>query len=397
MPQDVALISISMNPDADSPRALKHWARSFGVRKGWTLVSSNSAEMRKMIKDFTGNPPGRREAHYSIVFIGNDRSGSWVAANGTNSPAELIKLIKVVTGSESVSGQQEALEPGPHMFEVNGVHLWYRVAGRRTGVPVVFLHGGPGEGSQAFQAFGGPQLEKTQRLIYFDQRGAGHSDRPKDASHYSIPIMVDDIEQLRIHLGVPRIVLVGHSFGSQLALEYASKYSERTAALVLVAATPNLLRSFDLLCERLAKEDPTAYARATQDMKAGSMPRCNVQHAYEGEAANAFMSRNLFPDPATAKQVQLLDPPNTGEASGALFGKGLLSYRFDATAKVRAPVLAIAGGRDYLAALQVQRDLVAELPQASLIEYPEGGHFLFVEQPQRFADDVATFLRRYFR
>jgi cytochrome oxidase Cu insertion factor (SCO1/SenC/PrrC family) len=282
MPQDVALISISMNPDADSPRALKHWARSFGVRKGWTLVSSNSAEMRKMIKDFTGNPPGRREAHYSIVFIGNDRSGSWVAANGTNSPAELIKLIKVVTGSESVSGQQEALEPGPHMFEVNGVHLWYRVAGRRTGVPVVFLHGGPGEGSQAFQAFGGPQLEKTQRLIYFDQRGAGHSDRPKDPSHYSIPIMVDDIEQLRIHLGVPRIVLVGHSFGSQLALEYASKYSERTAALVLVAATPNLLRSFDLLCERLAKEDPTAYARATQDMKAGSMPRCNVQHAYEG-------------------------------------------------------------------------------------------------------------------
>jgi cytochrome oxidase Cu insertion factor (SCO1/SenC/PrrC family) len=282
MPQDVALISISMNPDVDSPRALKHWARSFGVRKGWTLVSSNSAEMRKMIKDFTGNPPGRREAHYSIVFIGNDRSGSWVAANGTNSPAELIKLIKFVAGSESVSAEQEALEPGPHMFEVNGVHLWYRVAGRRTGVPVVFLHGGPGEGSQAFQAFGGPQLEKTQRLIYFDQRGAGHSDRPKDASHYSIPIMVDDIEQLRIHLGVPRIVLVGHSFGSQLALEYASKYSERTAALVLVAATPNLLRSFDLLCERLAKEDPTAYARATQDMKAGSMPRCNVQHAYEG-------------------------------------------------------------------------------------------------------------------
>ncbi len=307
-------------------------------------------------------------------------------------------IIAVFSISAHETVPQRSLEAGPltpgvHVFRAGQIKLWYRVAGRTAGMPIVFLHGGPGEGSQVFQAFGGPQLEKTKRIIYFDQRGAGHSDRPSDPSNYSISIMVDDIELLRKELGVPRIILLGHSFGSLLALEYAAKYPERTASLVLLAATPSLLRSFDLQCERLAKQDPAAYERATQGISPGAMPRCNVQLAYEGEAANAFFSGNLFPDPAVAKVVEELDGTNTGEAAGALFRKGLLAYRFREAAKVRAPVLVIAGGRDYQSALQVQQDLVAELPKGRLIKYPESGHFMFVEQPERFARDIVAFLR----
>lgn len=107
MGHDVFLISISMNPEVDAAHKLKHWARTFGVRKGWTLVSSNSAEMRKMIQDFTGNSPGPRESHYSIVFIGNDRSERWLAANGTTGPAELIKLINLVANGGSPTRSNE--------------------------------------------------------------------------------------------------------------------------------------------------------------------------------------------------------------------------------------------------------------------------------------------------
>jgi proline iminopeptidase len=265
----------------------------------------------------------------------------------------------------------------------------------------VFLHGGPGEGSQAFQAYGGPQLERTQRLVYFDQRGAGKSDRPKAHAAYSIPIMVDDIEQLRRHLGAPKIVLLGHSFGTQLALEYAAKYPGHTAALVLAAAMPDLRRSLDLQCARLERNDPEAYARARGNLKDDSFPRCDTRSAYSGEAALNFVTRNLFPDRETARKVDALDNAggagNSGEAADALFSKGLLTYRFGSATTVSAPVLVIAGGKDYQAALEVQRDLVKTLPKAQMIVYPRDGHFLFVEEPARFARDVTAFMRREVR
>lgn len=289
------------------------------------------------------------------------------------------------------------LAAGAHRFRADGVELWYRVAGAVTGVPVVFLHGGPGEGSMAFQAVGGPQLEKTHRLVYFDQRGAGRSERPKDPAAYSLDILVNDIERLRQQLGVSKIALLGHSFGSQLSLEYAVKYPEHTAAVVLAAATPHLARSIDLQCERLQREDPEAFARAVKDKRIGDLPRCNTMAAYTGDQARAFAQRNLFPDPATGKQVEALDNADglgsTGEVSAALFRKGLLQYRFADAARVRAPVLVIAGGRDFQAAIEPQRDLVQALPNALLVEYRANGHFMFVEDPQRFARDIDWFLQ----
>lgn len=91
--KDVSLVSISMNPAHDTPQKLKHWAKVFGVKPGWTLVSGNSDEMRKMIRDFTGNEPGAREVHVAAVFIGDDRTGTWVSADGLAGPEELIKVI----------------------------------------------------------------------------------------------------------------------------------------------------------------------------------------------------------------------------------------------------------------------------------------------------------------
>jgi proline iminopeptidase len=318
---------------------------------------------------------------------------AWIAAG--------LGLAIFLGAVPAVGAPHSAAAPisvGEHSLTVDGVRLWYRVAGRPRGVPVVFLHGGPGEGSQLFQAVGGPELERTQRLIYFDQRGGGRSDRPVDPSNYSIDIMVEDVEQLRRHLGVPRIVLLGHSFGTNLALEYAARYPQHTAAVVLAAAASHLLRSLDLQCQRLQTQDSEAYARATAGLRAGAFPRCNTMQAYSGDAAKAFAERNLFPDPAVARRVNQLGEVgglrSTGEVARALFQKGYLQYRFSKTDNVLAPVLVIAGGRDYQAAIEPQRDLVKDLRHARLVEYPRNGHFMFVEDPRRFARDVNSFLRR---
>src|SRR2546422_1269440 len=149
-----------------------------------------------------------------------------------------VITMLLITVPASLGGQSIAsgLRDGPHQVVVNNVRLWYRVAGRpAAGVPpVVFLHGGPGQGSYHFAALVGPYLERSLRMVYFDQRGSGNSERPW-TGEYSMATLVEDIEGLRRELGVPQIALIGHSFGGTLALEYAAAYPTRVARLVIVA------------------------------------------------------------------------------------------------------------------------------------------------------------------
>jgi protein SCO1 len=91
--KDVFLISVSIDPAADTPRRLGDWAEAFGVKPGWTLVSGDTPELRAMIEAFTGNRPGPKETHFTPVFIGNDRTGTWAAADGENRPANLVGLL----------------------------------------------------------------------------------------------------------------------------------------------------------------------------------------------------------------------------------------------------------------------------------------------------------------
>lgn len=289
------------------------------------------------------------------------------------------------------------LAPGAHTFQAGGVRLWYRVAGPQAGVPVVFLHGGPGEGSQTFAKFAGPVLERRLRMVYFDQRGSGRSERPKDPAAYSMDRLVEDIDSLRRQLGVDRISLIGHSFGTVLALEYAARYPDHVARVVLAAAVPDAPAAMRIQCERLARIDPAADQRA-KAAGAASGVGCNPFAAYQGAAEKAYVYRNMFPDPATARLVDESDDAdglgNTGEMSNAVFASGFLHYRFAKAAVVSAPVLIVAGGADHQAVVEPQRSLAAALPHGRLVVMPGRGHFMFVEDPVGFGRLVVPFLSR---
>lgn len=288
------------------------------------------------------------------------------------------------------------LSTGEHRFDSAGVKLWYRVAGHGEGVPVVFLHGGPGQGSQTFARFAGPALERNLRMVYLDQRGSGRSERPKADGAYSMDLLVEDVERLRRDLGVERIALIGHSFGTALGMEYAARYPERVSHLVLAAGIPDLPAMLDAQCERLEQEDRQAYARAAAGVGAGARPRCDPFRAYPGKTQE-YVYRNMFPDPKTAELVDRTDAEgglgNSGELSRAIFAQGLTRYRFTRQERLTMPVLVIAGGEDHQAVASVQRALTAGLPRARYVELPGRGHFMFVEDPERFARDVTSFIR----
>ena len=117
-------------------------------------------------------------------------------------------------------------------LSVSGGHeLYYEESGNPKGKPVVFLHGGPGGGTEPKQRrFFDPA---TYRIVLFDQRGCGKSTPHASLEHNTTWDLVADVERLRTHLGIERWLVFGGSWGSTLALAYAETHPERVTELVL--------------------------------------------------------------------------------------------------------------------------------------------------------------------
>jgi len=109
--------------------------------------------------------------------------------------------------------------------------MYWEQSGNPRGVPVIFLHGGPGAGAtSAHRRFFDPY---HYRIVVFDQRGAGRSTPHGAIEDNTTPLLVADIERLRLHLGIDRWHVFGGSWGSTLALAYAQTHPERVRSLVL--------------------------------------------------------------------------------------------------------------------------------------------------------------------
>jgi proline iminopeptidase len=117
-------------------------------------------------------------------------------------------------------------------LRVSPVHeIYYEESGNPAGKPVVFLHGGPGGGSDAkMRCFFNP---KRYRIVLFDQRGCGRSRPSASLVDNTTWHLVSDIEAIRQHLKIDRWQVFGGSWGSTLALAYSQKHPERVTELVL--------------------------------------------------------------------------------------------------------------------------------------------------------------------
>jgi proline iminopeptidase len=125
------------------------------------------------------------------------------------------------------------LEPSAHGWlpEEHGHQIYWEECGNPAGLPVLFLHGGPGSGaSPAHRRFFDPA---GYRIVLLDQRGCGRSTPRGELAHNSTELLVADIERLRAHLGVDGWLVVGGSWGAALALAYAARHKTACRGLVL--------------------------------------------------------------------------------------------------------------------------------------------------------------------
>lgn len=253
--------------------------------------------------------------------------------------------------------------------------------------PVAFLiHGGPGSDHTGFKPSLTPLSQKMQ-LVYFDHRGQGRSARgPKDT--YTLDNNVEDMEALRQHLGLDKLVVIGASYGGMVALTYASRYPQHVShliAIVTVAHSGFLQRAQEILAERGTPEQQ-AIAQFLWD---GNFETEEQLREYF-KVMRPLYSVTYDPEsPQTSWDRAILSV----DAINSAFGGFLHTYDIrDQLPNITAPTLVIAGRHDWICPPEFSEEIARLIPNADLRIFENSGHAVRADEPEALLDAIAGFI-----
>lgn len=286
-----------------------------------------------------------------------------------------------------------SLPSGEARLAVPGGSIWYKQSGSGAGTPVILLHGGPGMTShylKPLEALGG-----DRPVVRYDQLGGGKSDKISDTTLFTIAHFVAELDSLRAHLGYERVHLVGHSWGSILALEYYRAHPDRVVSLTL--ASPALdIPTWARNAKRLLKTLPDSFQRiVAENEKAGTFN----SPAYQA-AVNEFYGRYVFRRPvqadldstfATANQAiyGYMQGPSEFTITGTLKNYNATSFlKF-----VKVPVLFTVGEFDEADPATVKRH-AKMTPGATVVVIDSAAHTTTWDNPAKMIAAVRDFLAR---
>lgn len=118
-------------------------------------------------------------------------------------------------------------------IDVTGGRVWYRVVGDGTTIPLLTLHGGPGVPHDYLDSL--DELADERPVIFYDQLGCGLSDRPDNLSLWTVERFVEEVHQVVAALGLERFHLLGQSWGSMLATDFALTNPSGLVSLILAS------------------------------------------------------------------------------------------------------------------------------------------------------------------
>ncbi len=179
----------------------------------------------------------------------------------------------------------------------DGHRLWWEESGAPDGIPVVFLHGGPGAGcAPAYRRFFDLS---AYRIILFDQRGAGRSKPYAAIEANTTQLLIADLEALRRHLRIDKWLTFGGSWGSTLALAYGEAHPERCLGFVLRGIFLGTGEEVDWFLRGMAKVFPEAHrtfvghipTAERRDLLAAYYRRLNSANRAEALAASRVWGR----------------------------------------------------------------------------------------------------------
>ncbi|MGB8952256.1 MAG: prolyl aminopeptidase [Candidatus Aminicenantales bacterium] len=280
-------------------------------------------------------------------------------------------------------------------LKVSDLHqIHYELSGHPQGKPVVVLHGGPGaKSSPYYRRFFNPE---KFLIVLFDQRGCGLSKPLFELRENTTPDLVADIEKLRVHLKLEKIILFGGSWGSTLALAYAETHPASTAGLVLRGVFTGTREEIDHYYRGVRAFFPEAYDKLESLLGQRPSPQAVLRLVQSGNAeerqkgARAWVEYEFKIAELQAKDAEiarLLDTPTLADtihslalienhymANRCFFEEGQLSR--DAAKLKDIPAVFVNGRYDMICPPLAAYKLHRMLPLSKLVIAEASGHSL---------------------
>jgi proline iminopeptidase len=287
---------------------------------------------------------------------------------------------------------------------VNGTRLFVDDRGDVDAPPVLFIHGGPGQGCYDFMYAQGDLLARRLRVIGVDQRGTLRSDRLPASPRLTAGLLVADFEALRARLRIESWAVLAHSAGAGYALRYVTSHAGAVRAVI-----------FDCPCWDADSTDrqrlPVAARRLEELGQLADAERCRELAARSGrltfsdgtrqamQALGAGYTEMFFHDPADgARFRQLLDDSGLTQEQWqrgnshwpllAAMYEPLLSL----LPRVRRPALLLRGEDDLVTTPGMIAEFRQAVPGSAVQTFADAGHFAYLEQPAQYCRTVTDFV-----
>ena len=288
------------------------------------------------------------------------------------------------------------IETGRGSFRV-----WTKRLGNNPTTRLLLLHGGPGATHEYFEACDSYLPEAGIEYYYYDQLGSAYSDQPEDEDLWTIPRFVEEVEQVRLALGLDRdnFYLLGHSWGGVLAIEYALRHQDHLKGLVIsnmMASIPAYNAYAQTVLMPAMDQAALAEIKRFEAGKDYENPRYMellVEHHYVHHVLR--MPVDQWPDPVNrafnrlnkAIYIPLQGPSELG-ASGKL-------EHWDRTAdlgKITVPTLTIGAQYDTMDP-EHMRWMAGQLQHGRYLACPGGSHMAMYDSQAAYFDGLISFIR----
>jgi proline iminopeptidase len=304
------------------------------------------------------------------------------------------------------TGRDDILAGGVRMIPIKtpkgNFRVWTKRVGNNPRIKVLLLHGGPGATHEYLEAFDSWLPAAGIEYYYYDQLGSAYSDQPKEPELWDIPRFVDEVEQVRIALGLDRdnFYLYGQSWGGILAIEYALAHPDNLKGLVI----SNMMSSIPAYNEYaktvlMPAMDPVTLEeiQALEAAKNTENPRYMellMPNYYEQHILR--MPADQWPDPvnrAFSKINRDVYVPLQGTSEMGAGGKLLHWDRSQDLASIKVPTLVIGAGHDTMDPKHMEW-MAGQFPNGSYLYCPDGSHFALYDDQARYFDGLIKFLRK---
>jgi len=350
--------------------------------------------------DFAPNPGTRLS--YSAAMRFTARIAIPVSGSGGPGIRAAIAAVAAVFLSSALAGQGQSVAPATESrVAVDNASLYARVAGR--GQPMIVLHGGPDFDT----AYLLPELDRladAYRLIYYDQRGRGKSAEGVRPEEVTLASDLADVDAIRTHFQVDAPVLLGHSWGTVLALEYALRNPSRVSRLILMNPAPASASQLAVLRRSYVAQLGSEMERQREIMaspayKAGDPD--TVAARYRIHFKHALRQAVDYDKLMARMSAQFRAQGASGILKAWAVESRLYRDTWDRTdydllpklRTLRTPVLVIAGEYDFIPP-EIAAQIAGALPTATLATIKNCGHFSYLECGSEVRTAIDTFLSR---